>query len=167
MNDIEIHRHVRPFKVAIKALLTVHLPPLVAAMKSVEKMQNGYDLPDTVPPLHGKVLGVLVTQRVPIPHDKLISHITAYANTYSRIHPKDVEGIQAAVVIHSKMESVEGWLKNHPDTSRIPMVRGDSISPPLPEDQEINDLLQEAKTLGQVYDRDFIMLMIPERGWDA
>lgn len=160
MTAHEIHQHTRPFKVAIKALLRVHLPPLLRVMKLVAQKKNGVVLPEENPAGAGKVLGVIVQERSPLPHDRIIEHILNNSEGYTRRqgHAKDLAGVRAAVALHSKMESVSAWLKNHPNPTRIPMVNGDSTTPAQPEDQEINELLQEAKTLSMVYDRDFVLL---------
>lgn len=162
MTNAEIHQHIRPFKVAIKALLKVHLPPLVKLSKRVAQEKDGIVLTGTQPQA-GKVLGILFSNQTVLPHDKIIDHILANHRVYEGLgKSKDLAAIRAAVILHSKMESTSVWLRNHPNPSRIPMVNGDSTTAALPEDLEINELLQEAKTLSMVYDKDFILLLKPE-----
>jgi hypothetical protein len=131
-------------------------------MKLVAKKKDGIVLTDGGPKA-GKILGVIVQEGAPVQHDRIIEHILNNANAYARFgSPKDLAGIRAAVALYSKMESTKAWLTNHPNPKRIPMLSGDSTTPPQQEDQEINELLQEAKTLGLVYDRDFIVLFRQE-----
>lgn len=164
MEPHEIHPHIRPFKVAIKALLRVHLPPLLKASRGVAQRKDGVVLPPHTGARAGKVLGVIVTTKiVPLQHDKIVDHILNNAEGYTKAGcGKDVAAMRAAVALHSKMESTKAWLANHPNPNRVPMMRGDSETAALPEDLELNELLIEAKTLGLVYDRDFVLLFRKE-----
>jgi len=151
LNEIQIYQYSRPFRVAIKALIATHLPPLLPLVAR-EKRED-------TPAMSGEVLGVLFPWKTPIPHKSLIGFILDREQEFGRSNQKDITGIKAAVNLHSKLQSLEALLKNHPDPNRVPMMRNQSEVPPLPEDREINDLLQEARTLGQIYDRDFIVLL--------
>jgi hypothetical protein len=163
MTPNEIHPHIRPFKVAIKALLRAHLPPLLRAMRGVAQRKDGVVVPEAVAAKAGKVLGVIMATKSPFQHDKIVNHVLGNADAYTRVGcGKDVAAMRAANSLHSKMQSVEAWLANHPNPKRVPMMNGNSEAAPLPEDLELNELLQEAKTLGMVYDRDFVLLFRKE-----
>jgi hypothetical protein len=156
MKPHEIEQVVRPFKVAIKSLLKVHLPPLlkhthkavVSPVPDGAYMSKVFDVPFTI-------------AGTGAPEDT-VTHILNHTEQYRRIDAQAVKGIEAAVHLHSKMQSVKSWLSRHPDPRRIPMIRGASEEPPLPEDQEINDLLLEAHTLAQIYKEDHILLFQPK-----
>ncbi len=155
LRDNEVHVRCRPFAVAIKALLAKHLPPLLKVLTPPRQVG-----PTPNPgPKAGRVLDVIVQHPVPGTHDGIIERIMNNREKLRRTHSRDVDGIEAAMKLHSKMDTLRSLLSRHPDPWRIPMVTSDSTTKPKPEDQEINDLLLEARTLGQVYDRDFILLM--------
>jgi hypothetical protein len=151
--DIVIERICRPWKVAIKSLLKDHLPPIAATFCLDPQARE-----------IGEVLGVLFTlEGTAIAPEDLVAKVLENPNTfaYQGKHTQDVEAIQAAAKLFSKLDTLRSLLKNHKHLERVPMYRGDSLTKPYPEDQELNDLLKESETLSKMYHKNYMILMYP------
>ncbi|MCP4900169.1 MAG: hypothetical protein GY906_24625 [bacterium] len=159
MKPREIEPHIRPYKVAIKALLRKHLPPLIRLIPTTADTVHTMGVPDDQTT---KMLGVSFGVTTQVDGAKIVPYILNHPEHFKAKAPKDVAGIVAANALHSKMESLSNLLKNHPNPGRLPVLRGKTEEAPKPEDQEVNDLLLEAATLGQIHQRDFMLLMREE-----
>lgn len=150
-SDYVVEKLTRPWKIAIKTLLKENLPPIA---ETFVRDPQGRQV--------AEVLGILYSlDNSSIAPDVLVEKILDNPNTfaYQGKHTQHVEGIQAARQLFSKLATLRDLLKAHPKLDRVPMYRGDSVTPARLEDQELNDLLKETQTLSRMYPKDYMILM--------